>query len=283
MARSIEDRTSSIVSASSEEWSDAATRSSKLGDSEAAMVQAVREVSRQETWRVSMERRRGEKLGMRVDPTLGGSVLVIANIAEDGQIFEWNDAHMAEHFRCGDLILEVNGVSGDADAMQHVLRTSGPILDMRVSRYHDFPVHIDLTAVEADCSVGIVVDSHFVVQRLKLGAPAATQIQSLPLELQLRPGDRIVAVNNRRDPSAMKKLLKASKSTAPHVELQVQRPRHGELPSVVAVPRRRAAAASKDANEAAGYSFMESFQLYMNSGYTAVPATAEECRGLISA
>mmetsp|Transcript_56524 Transcript_56524/g.132559 ORF Transcript_56524/g.132559 Transcript_56524/m.132559 type:complete len:262 (+) Transcript_56524:84-869(+) len=189
--------------------------------------------SQQHVWSLSLEREPGQKLGMLVAPALDDTALVVTHISENGQIWTWNEQHPKEHLRCCDLLLEVGGVSGDAERMTTALKTAGSVLSVRVMRLVKFTANISMCAWFG--GLGLAVDDRNVVISIQSGSPCAEYKKLVPAELCIRPGDRVLAVNEPEEKS-WRQLFSTSRS----VELIVQRPMQGEAPWRVGSPRQAA-------------------------------------------
>lgn len=69
---------------------------------------------------ITVEKSEGDRLGLDVELSFV-EVLRIAAISQ-GLIHEWNEEHPHHPVMCGDLIVEVNGVSDSADSMMETLK-----------------------------------------------------------------------------------------------------------------------------------------------------------------
>lgn len=75
------------------------------------------------TFKVDLERGADDvSLGMKVK-AVPGSVLEVTTVKEDGLVASWNQAHQQKAIREGQLIVEVNGVSGDTDLLFEELKS----------------------------------------------------------------------------------------------------------------------------------------------------------------
>lgn len=64
---------------------------------------------------VDLDRSRGTQLGMKIRPA--GTLLEVTKVKEEGLVAEWNEAHPESAVHAGDRILEINGISGNAESM----------------------------------------------------------------------------------------------------------------------------------------------------------------------
>mmetsp|Transcript_57600 Transcript_57600/g.136954 ORF Transcript_57600/g.136954 Transcript_57600/m.136954 type:complete len:304 (+) Transcript_57600:110-1021(+) len=196
---------------------------SDYGGGSAADV--LRDASVTEHWRVTLERTASDRLGMRVASSWHGHALVITHIAVSGQLFRWNEDHRSSHLRCGDIITEVNGVTGEAGDLQNALQSAGHIIELEITRFVLVPALLD--AADSDSgTLGLVVNGHFIVEDIDLLSAAAVHNHYVPPELWVRPGDRILSVNGHSDKATMRLLLE----TVANVELVLARPGWGMSP-----------------------------------------------------
>mmetsp|Transcript_74445 Transcript_74445/g.177335 ORF Transcript_74445/g.177335 Transcript_74445/m.177335 type:complete len:261 (+) Transcript_74445:78-860(+) len=216
--------TSSLKSRVTYEEIDAAISNSTLSDYGGLAMQDLRNASKKASWQVAIDREHG-KLGVRVASTLEGTALVVVHIVVNGPVFAWNKEHSAEHIHCGDIISEVNGVRGNASAMHEALLQSGSTVQMHLTRYVEFPARIDAALSHAG-TLGLEVNGHFIIEGVDADSGAATYMSLVPPELQVRPADRIVAVNGYRDKATMRRMLEICEN----VELLLQRPVPGSSP-----------------------------------------------------
>mmetsp|Transcript_6402 Transcript_6402/g.15489 ORF Transcript_6402/g.15489 Transcript_6402/m.15489 type:complete len:284 (-) Transcript_6402:90-941(-) len=196
--------------------------------STAAEVESLRTQMKLEMFDVTIERLPGKKPGARWLRAFGDSALVITKISEDTLLSDWNDEHPDQLIRCGDLILEINGVSVEAlDTDEDPLATVGPSLHLHLVRLVEFPAHLDLSAG----SLGIYVDDNLVVTYIKSRSTAAVYNRKMPPELQIRPGDRL-AVIMKRTWDDIGRPRTGGGDSGECVELIVQRPLPGVVPKI---------------------------------------------------
>mmetsp|Transcript_73207 Transcript_73207/g.136804 ORF Transcript_73207/g.136804 Transcript_73207/m.136804 type:complete len:281 (+) Transcript_73207:103-945(+) len=193
--------------------------------STAAEVESLRSRMKLEMWDVTIDRLPGKKAGARWLRAFDDSALVITKISEDSLLSAWNDAHPDQLIRCGDLILEINGVSVEAlDMDEDPLATVGPALHLHLVRLVEFPAHLDLSAGP----LGIYVDDNLVVTSIKSRSTASVYNRKMPPELQIRPGDRLAVVEKR----TWEEIGRPRAGGGECVELLVQRPFPGVVPKI---------------------------------------------------
>jgi len=189
-----------------------------------AQIEALYHRSQQQRWSLSMDRQPGRKLGMHVAPALEGTALVVTRISEKGQVWSWNERQGRKHLRCGDLLLDVCGISGDSEEMENALRTSGAILSLHIMRLVRFSA--DLTVSSWSCDLGLIIDDQNIVQAVPAGSPAAQYKALVPPELCVRPGDRILAINEEGGRTWRQRMFGCARK----VEVVLERPNQGDLP-----------------------------------------------------
>ena len=94
-------------------------------------------------WTVTIERVSGGKLGFWTTSTRHGSALGVLAIVPDGQLQEWNEKNAENHIRLGDVVLEVNGISGDSQQMLDELIRAPALVEMRLARAVRLPAVLD--------------------------------------------------------------------------------------------------------------------------------------------
>jgi len=85
---------------------------------------------RGEEYKVFVDRTMGQRLGLRVDKE-DGDIFVLE--VQDGLVQEWNDSNPDSQVRVGDILLEVNGQSGDTRTMMDLCKACQP-LEMKLRR-----------------------------------------------------------------------------------------------------------------------------------------------------
>eukprot|EP00434_Breviolum_minutum_P022250 symbB.v1.2.019636.t1/scaffold1616.1/size109294/12 len=85
---------------------------------------------RGEEYKVFVDRTMGQRLGLRVDKE-DGEIFVLE--VQDGLVQEWNDSNPDSQVRVGDILLEVNGQSGDTRTMMDLCKACQP-LEMKLRR-----------------------------------------------------------------------------------------------------------------------------------------------------
>jgi hypothetical protein len=87
------------------------------------------------TWHVPLDRYRGSKLGISVAPVGDNQWLRVSNLTDpEGVVERWNGENPDQAVRVGDLIISVNGASGDTDVLVRECQKEGDILDVVVAR-----------------------------------------------------------------------------------------------------------------------------------------------------
>jgi len=145
---------------------------------------------------IQLDKEQG-KLGMVTDID-DGAHLVITAVMENGHIQAWNDKH-PEHERVtvGDRVLSVNGVQGEPAQLLKLLDTYR-WLKVVIRRHSEFSIALVRPGTE---KLGIELrfreGGHTLLVR-KVGEGMLQEWNRLHPGLELKVGDRIVAVNGTR-------------------------------------------------------------------------------------
>lgn len=165
----------------------------------------------------------GEDLGVDVHAS---GALLICDI-KCGPVSEWNLDNPERPVQPGDRVVEVNGQRGDTDELIAVLRRDKH-LNIRLRRLNRF--RVTLTNFPGRLGIEIKgLDSSVKVLSINEGAVQEWN-QEARSDLQVRPGDRIVAVHGER--GAFPRLVQAIKATSPgsNMELTLVRGTSAALP-----------------------------------------------------
>jgi len=114
------------------------------------------ELSQGSAFRVSLSKDQGKKLGIDVEHLEEAPNMPIVAI-RGGAAAEWNSAHRGRQLQAGDVVVEVNGVSGSAERMLSTCQRS-PRLDMTVIRggapKDSMPMRCTTPCREDQCNCG---------------------------------------------------------------------------------------------------------------------------------
>lgn len=152
-------------------------------------IASVVESSEEIDWEIELRRTASESalgLSLYVTP----NQLVVQSVPP-GMLRAWNLAHPDKEVRKGTVIMEVNGIQGDAQAIFGALRAD-PVLKMKLKRVAELKVHIEKRG-----KLGLDVNTNTMeVKQVKENGCIDEYNRSCKPGYQMSPGDTIIAVNN---------------------------------------------------------------------------------------
>jgi len=169
---------------------------------------------------VTLEMTPGERLGALLD-VLDMKTLRVVEVRRTGRLRLYN-ARAEEHQRVlpGYFIVGVNGIDGGAAEMVEEMRRSR-VWKLQVARSHEFTVPLEKTG-PLRVDLQFEQDSDCIVVR-KIGDIGVLKEynDSADVEHRVRPGDRILGVNDNAGPA--KTLLETLRSST-DLNLKIARP-----------------------------------------------------------
>mmetsp|Transcript_24026 Transcript_24026/g.71506 ORF Transcript_24026/g.71506 Transcript_24026/m.71506 type:complete len:206 (-) Transcript_24026:226-843(-) len=100
-------------------------------------------------FKVFLDRRNGQKLGLDVDPDPGHTSLLITGVNQGGLVQQWNVQNPTKALKIGDRLIWVNGISGDPEKLVGECRKS-TLLDITAETMDD-PIARPTCARNAPC------------------------------------------------------------------------------------------------------------------------------------
>jgi len=171
---------------------------------------------------ITLEMTPGERLGALLD-ILDMKTLRVVELRREGRLRVHNARAKGRHLRVlpGYFIVEVNGVSGSAQRMVDEMRRS-KIWKLQVARNHEFVVKIEKSG-PLRMDLQFEKDSDCIVIRKigDIGVVKEYNDSTTDREQQLRPGDRILDVNDTAGPASA--LLETIKNST-DLNLKIGRP-----------------------------------------------------------
>jgi len=146
--------------------------------------------------------------------------VVVKQVKDIGLVPSWNRSNYEKQVEVGDIIVDINGISGDADMMMKELDNRWIVMSICKGMRVDFTCELTRGADTSNNSnnVGVVagfpmgIPGVIVVKFLKEQGLIPKYNKTADPQYQISPGDLIVAVNDiRKDVDAMMKQFQEQK------------------------------------------------------------------------